>query len=64
MEIWQHRKGGIYSVLGIHDGTVFYVAHADGALWFRPAAEFFDGRFTRLPDTAAPTPEALGFRRG
>ena len=64
MEIWRHRKGGIYTVLGISEGNVFYIAHADGALWYRPAQEFFDGRFTRIHGLVQPTPEEMGFKRG
>lgn len=64
MEIWRHRKGGIYTVIGIHEGTVYYVAHSDGVFWYRPASEFFDGRFTRVYNLIQPTPEGMGFRRG
>jgi hypothetical protein len=39
------------SIIAIEDMTmVVYQGEADGLVWVRPAVEFFDGRFERLPD--------------
>lgn len=62
--VWRHRKGGVYTVVGVLSGDVVYVAHKDGAMWYRPADEFLDGRFEPLEGEAPLTPEESGMRRG
>ncbi|MEO0861129.1 MAG: DUF1653 domain-containing protein [Pseudomonadota bacterium] len=55
-EIWQHKKsGGLYVVVERSayieadlTPAVVYRSLFDGAVWVRPAAEFFDGRFRNL----------------
>lgn len=55
-EIWQHVKtGGLYRIEDVNalieadcTAAVAYRSLADGQLWVRPAAEFFDGRFQNL----------------
>ena len=51
----QHRKGGLYRLLGLGtneaDRRVVAVYDDDtGHIWVRDAAEFNDGRFTPLAD--------------
>jgi hypothetical protein len=51
-EVWCHRKGGRYELVGAgrHTETLEELtayAGEDGSLWFRPTAMFHDGRFTR-----------------
>lgn len=56
----QHRKGGLYRVLGEgiwepdRSPAVIY-DDVEGTVWIRPAAEFDDGRFTPL-EVAKPAP--------
>lgn len=53
---WKHAKsGGLYTILhtnGINEATmesvVVYRAVADGQVWVRNSAEFFDGRFVEV----------------
>ena len=56
---YQHRKGGIYDVLGEAriqsdipltdmDEVVIYQSLEDGSLWARRKDEFFDGRFKAI----------------
>ncbi|MCW3782921.1 DUF1653 domain-containing protein [Defluviimonas salinarum] len=53
---YRHRKGGEYRLLGSlaldrpagRIMTALYRAEADGTLWLRDAAEFFDGRFSPI----------------
>ena len=54
-EVWRHRKGGRYELVGngrhtetLEELTAY--AGEDGQLWFRPRAMFEDGRFTREGD--------------
>lgn len=54
---WQpthrHKKGGLYRVIGPaileadRSDAVMY-DDADGTVWVRAAAEFYDGRFSEL----------------
>lgn len=49
----RHKKGGLYRLLGfgIHEADRSAVAIYDdaaGVIWVRSAAEFADGRFTRI----------------
>jgi hypothetical protein len=54
-EIYRHKKGGMYKVLGlaVHTETnellVIYsdIYATDGNTWARPLKMFMDGRFTR-----------------
>jgi len=62
--VWRHRKGGVYTVFGVLAGIVFYAAHKDGTMWYRPADEFLDGRFEPLEGEAPLTPEEAGMRQG
>lgn len=61
-EVWfQHvRRGGIYRVLGVGnlqiedknldmEIVVVYQDVKSNRLWVRPAKEFYDGRFMRVP---------------
>jgi hypothetical protein len=63
--VWQHRKGGIYSVLAVAliEATlaevVVYEAHEDGTVWVRPMDEFLDGRFTQLVEPTFEDPLAF-----
>jgi hypothetical protein len=70
-QIWRHKiRGTTYrilyeaakaqsSIVALEDMTmVVYQGTADGLVWVRPALEFFDGRFERLP--AAPLPATQG----
>lgn len=57
-EVWRHRKGGRYELVGngrhtetLEELTAY--AGEDGQLWFRPRAMFEDGRFTREGDDDA-----------
>ncbi len=61
--VWQHRKGGEYTILGAGKiqcdvpppdmaDVVLYRASKDGTLWVRPEAEFNE-RFKRLRPLAA-----------
>lgn len=54
-ELYRHDKtGGVYEVIcnATHESTgemmVVYRNQATGERWARPAAEFNDGRFTRI----------------
>jgi len=68
--IWQHRKGGLYTVLTVMAGEVGYIAHKDLRPWRRPVEEFLDGRFTEMDppeigtDAAPMTLGELGYERG
>ena len=62
--VWQHEKGGVYTVIGHRRGIVYYVAHADGSRWYRPEKEFLDGRFTPLYEERGLQPNEAGFERG
>lgn len=62
--VWRHNKGGTYTVLGESSDIVYYVAHSDGRMWWRPRVEFFDGRFTPVEDATPLHPEQMGFERG
>lgn len=45
------------SIVELEDMTmVVYQGEADGLVWVRPALEFFDGRFEKLPEREAPAP--------
>lgn len=61
-ERWRHKIRGttyriIYeaakaqsSIVALEDMTmVVYQGEADGLVWVRPAVEFFDGRFEKVP---------------
>lgn len=48
--VWRHRKGGIYTIVGMLGEDVVYVAHSDRRRWQRPLAEFVDGRFSRAAE--------------
>ncbi|WP_244119696.1 hypothetical protein [Burkholderia gladioli] len=58
---WRHLKtGGIYDVL-MHalyevnkEAAIVYCSRVDGQVWVRPGAEFYDGRFERIEQAAAP----------
>ncbi|MFI3272328.1 MAG: DUF1653 domain-containing protein [Pseudomonadota bacterium] len=51
--VWQHRKGGIYTVdrAATHTETgewlIVYTGQ-DGQSWARPESQFMDGRFIEL----------------
>lgn len=60
--VWQHRKGGLYTVLGVATGCekhkqgiegvnmVVYLSHEDEPrMYVRSRAEFLDGRFSLVP---------------
>lgn len=62
--LYKHKKtGGTYllQMLATNEAdletTVIYSDTETGTLWSRPASEFFDGRFVRVP-TAHLTPIA------
>ena len=49
----RHKKGGLYRVvahglLEADRSDVVVYDDAEGTTWVRPAAEFYDGRFTLL----------------
>lgn len=51
----QHRKGGLYQVVGggfieADKSHVVIYQDQDGTRWIRPWDEFYDGRFTILPE--------------
>ena len=53
--IWQHVKtGGLYETLSFGEMEsdlsmmVIYRSVADGRIWIRPEAEFYDGRFVEV----------------
>lgn len=61
--VFRHRNGGTYTVLGSVNGYVYYVAHSGGELWYRPHEEFYDGRF--VPSDECPLmPDEIGAWRG
>lgn len=63
--VWQHRKGGIYVVLGVIDDEVGYVSReAPDMRWWRSVEEFLDGRFTPMPDEETPQFDDLWFKQG
>lgn len=53
-EKYRHRKGGIYTTMGIAEHTetkekmVVYERDSDGEMFVRPLAMFEDGRFERV----------------
>ncbi len=54
----RHRKGGEYRVLGhglleTDRSDVVIYDDADGTIWVRPVAEFYDGRFEALAQDQA-----------
>lgn len=59
---YRHRKGGVYTLIGVAGARAYYIAHSDGSRWWRPVLEFLDGRFEFLSDPG-PSPEELGFTR-
>jgi hypothetical protein len=62
--VWRHKKRrSVYTIIGREWGVVWYVAHADGRRWWRPEAEFWDGRYERS-DEPALNMDQLGFERG
>jgi hypothetical protein len=67
--VWQHKKGGIYTVLFplfphpvLGDVVVYVAQYGEHRVWYRPPSEFLDGRFTKLADSSAP--EDFGAERG
>lgn len=63
-QVFRHRKGGVYTLIGQVGPVVYYVSHEDGKRWWRPASEFFDGRFDPTTDVEPISPFAAGFSRG
>jgi len=65
--LWVHQKtGGAYRVIGegwieaTETEAIIYQAQPDGRVWIRPKAEFYDGRFRRIPEpTLQPTPDKM-----
>lgn len=67
---WRHlKRGSTYTEIARGDlqsthpllegkTLVAYRSEHDGRVWFRPQAEFEDGRFERLPDQPAPLTES------
>jgi hypothetical protein len=68
--VWQHRKGGIYTVLTplfphpTLGPVVVYKAHdPEHRDWLRPVEEWLDGRFTKL-DQDDSSLELCGIQQG
>ncbi|MGV0128890.1 hypothetical protein [Burkholderia gladioli] len=59
---WRHLKtSGIYDILmhALYEAdketvAIVYRSRVDGQVWVRPGAEFYDGRFERVEQAAAP----------
>jgi hypothetical protein len=63
LHAWQHLKRRSMYVELRHPGVVFYLAlDGTGAVWWRPSAEFHDGRFRLVDHDIAVT--STGIRRG